>query len=121
MAGADELRRLEADLTKGLELGKVRAAVDASGKNVQHQLRAEAKGSRHFKLASRITTESRESLGGPGVEVGPEKRGAGNLGVIAYFGGRNGGGGTLPDPQGALDAEMPEFFKSLSELAEGIL
>lgn len=120
MAGA-ELRRLEADLMKNIDLGQARAAVDASGQNIQLQLRAEAKGSRHFRLANTITTESREFFDGPGVEVGPEKRGAGKLGVIAYFGGRNGGGGTIPDPQGALDAELPGFYKSLTELAEGIL
>lgn len=118
---ADDLRRLASDLTKGIPLDKVRSAVDASGKNIQRQLRAEAQGSRHFKLARHITTESHESFAGPEVEVGPEKRGAGNLGVIAYFGGRNGGGGTIPDPQGALDAEYPEFFKTLGELADGVL
>lgn len=102
-------------------MGKVREAIDVSGKAIRKRMRADARRSRHFRLAPTITTESREFFGGPGVEVGPEKRGAGNLGVIAYFGGVNGGGGTLADPMEALDSEGPRFIKALAELAGDVL
>ena len=102
-------------------MGKVRDVIDVSGKAIRDQMRSDASRSRHFRLAPTITTESREFFGGPGVEVGPEKRGAGNLGVIAYFGGVNGGGGTLADPIEALDAEGPRFIKALAELAGDVL
>lgn len=121
MGGADDLRKLAADLAKGLDESKVRGIVRKGGVNIKTHLRAEASGSRHFRLARHITFDERESLGGPGVEVGPERQGAGRLGVIAYFGGVHGGGGTLPDPRGALDAEMPGFVKALADLAGDVL
>ena len=49
-------------------------------------------------------------------EIGPETGGAGSLAGFAYFGGVNGGGGTVPDPQGALDAEAPNVEKHLGAL-----
>lgn len=121
MGSADELRRLAADLAKGVDQTKVRAALRKGGSNIKAQLREEAGRSRHFKIASRITFDEMESLGGPAVEVGPTRQGAGRLGVIAYFGGVHGGGGTLPDPQGALDAEAPRFEQALADLAKDIL
>ena len=48
-----------------------------------------------------------ELEGGMAAEIGPEKVGAGNLAVIAYWGGANGGGGTVEDPQEAADRELP--------------
>ena len=118
---AGDLTQLAADLAKGVDMGKVRDAVDVSGKAIQTRMRSDASRSRHFRLAPTITTESREFFGGPGVEVGPEKRGAGNLGVIAYFGGVNGGGGTLADPMEALEAESPRFIRALEDLAGDVL
>ena len=114
----DELRQLAADLAKGIPHDEIRAVVDKSAQAVKKGMRADASGSRHFKIASAIT---HEVVGFAMAEVGPEKRGGGNLGAIAYFGGRNGGGGTIPDPVGPLEAEAPAFEQALGDLGEGIL
>ena len=121
MGGTDELRQLAADLAKGLDAGKVREVVRKGGVNIKAQLREEAAHSLHFKLARYIGFDEVESLAGPAVEVGPTRTGAGRLANIAYFGGVHGGGGTLPDPQGALDAEAPQFEAALAALAQDVL
>ena len=55
------------------------------------------------------------------MEVGPRKGKPGSIANIAYFGGANGGGGTVPDPRGALEAEAPRFEKALTDLVGEIL
>ena len=109
------------------ELGKVptkvvtgvRPAVVKAGVNMKKQLREEMDKSKHFKASRSINFDV--SDGGMAVEVGPTKSGAGNLANIAYFGGAHGGGGTVPDPRGALDAEVPRFEKALTDLVGEIL
>ena len=109
------------------ELGKVptkvvtgvRPAVVKAGVNMKNQLREEMAASKHFKAANSISFD--EGDGGMAVEVGPTKSGAGNLANIAYFGGANGGGGTVPDPRGALEAEAQRFEKALTDLVGEIL
>ena len=109
------------------ELGKVptkvvtgvRPAVVKAGVNMKKQLREEMDKSKHFRASRSINFDV--SDGGLAVEVGPTKSGAGNLANIAYFGGVNGGGGTVPDPRGALEAEAPRFEKALTDLVGDIL
>lgn len=121
MAGSDDLRQLAADLAKGVDLGEVRGVVHKGAVNIKTQLREEASASRHFKMAQTITFDEIQEFGGPAAEIGPVKKGAGNLANIAYFGGTNGGGGTVPDPNGALSAEEPRFIEALAALADRIL
>lgn len=115
-----ELRKLSADLASG-QWKDVFPILKEAGEAIKTQLQSEAKKSRHFKLAGHISAETRAQMLGGYTEVGPVKRGAGNLANIAYFGGVHGGGGTLPDPQGALDAEADRFEKAVADKAEGIL
>lgn len=51
-------------------------------------------------------------------EIGPNKsrRRAAALANIAHFGGVNGGGGTVADPQTFLDNEAPKFVSALERL-----
>ena len=121
MAAGDELRQLSRDLAKGIPVDKVAAVVTKGAVNIRAQLKGEASASSHFRLASQISYDLRFGFTGIEAEVGPEKRGAGNLANIAYFGGSHGGGGTLPDPRGALDAETPKFIKALEDLAGEVL
>ena len=121
MAAGDDLRELAADLNRGVDPAKVRGVVRRAGVNIKAQLRAEAKASRHFRIEQHIGFDEREFWSGPGVDVGTARRGAGRLAGIAYFGGANGGGGTLPDPAGALEAETPRFIKALADLADEAL
>ena len=111
---ASELGRVPAKVITG-----VRPAVRKAGVNMKDQLREEMAASKHFKAANSISFD--EGDGGMAVEVGPTKSGAGNLANIAYFGGANGGGGTVPDPRNALDAEAPRFEKALTNLVGEIL
>ena len=58
---------------------------------------------------------------GVSAEIGPKKGSPGSLANIAYFGASRGGGGQVPDPEGALLAELPVLEKYLAEiLAEGL-
>lgn len=100
-----------------------RAVVERGANNIKRQLRDEASQSRHFgQIAPTINYDLRETnaFGGGLIEaeIGPDKHWrAARLGNIAYFG-TSRGGGTLPDPQGALEAEAPRFVQALADLAE---
>ena len=93
---------------------KVKAVVSKGALNIKKQLREEAEKSLHFKrLGWTISYDITEDAGEVGAEIGPEKKAAGNLGNIAYFGGVHGGGATLPDPQLALEVEADRFIAAL--------
>ena len=100
---------------------KLDAVTERAGLNIKKQLQAEARQSKSFGvIASAIsydTTHTRESSG---VEVGPVKGSPGSLANIAYFG-TSRGGGTVPDPRGALDAEAPRFEEYVGRIVEGLL
>lgn len=125
-----ELRRLAADLTaagSGIA-SRVRPVVVKGATNIKTQLRAEMRASRHFRgIAGDIdfSMSTERDIGGGGVisaEIGP-RSGPGQPGAlanIAYFG-TSRGGGTVPDPQGALDAEAPRFEAALGEALDGLL
>ena len=116
-----EVRSLAADMTAvdGRLKRHLIPVVRKGGVNIKNQLRSEAEQSRHFKFAHLISFD--EIDGGYGVEVGPEPVGAGKLENIAYFGGVHGGGGTVPDPKGALEAEAPKFLEELGKAAQGLI
>lgn len=135
---ASELRKLVADLSAAPKVvrSEARAIMSKGALNIKNQMRDEAARSRHFKLAHTISYDLK--VGGDTIEaeIGPEEGGAGSLAGFAYFGGSPwterkkpgrgwqqgpGGGGTLPDPQGALDAEAPNVEKYLDALVEKAL
>ncbi|MHB1173406.1 MAG: hypothetical protein ACYCZY_13175 [Lacisediminihabitans sp.] len=125
-----EVRQLAADMRRVPErLNRwVIPVLERGANNIKKQLRDEMAASLHFKV---ITPAIGYDVlyGGFGdagtyeVEIGPsaEPGSAGNLANIAYFGGAHGGGGTVPDPQAALDAEAPKFEKALGDLLEDLL
>lgn len=115
-----ELRTLAADLTAAGDAATpaIRRALDESGGRIRSAMKADAAKSRHFRFAKDI---SMGSTGDLEREIGAEKGGAGSLAHIAYFGGANGGGGTVRDPQQALDDEAPNFEDALGDVAEDIL
>ena len=117
-----ELRKLATDLSSAPKLvrSEARAVVSKGALNIRNQMRDEAKR-RHYDFSHRISYDIRVSGDTIEAEIGPETGGVGSLAGIAYFGGVNGGGGTVPDPQGALDAEAPNVEKYLAELAEKAL
>lgn len=118
-----ELRALGADLRKaGERLAQdVRPVVHRGANNIKRQMRSEMSASRHFRGAARSIDYSMKSGMGPGggvieAQIGPRKGSPGSLANIAYFG-TSRGGGTVPDPEGALEAEAPGFLKALADVA----
>lgn len=130
---ASELKQLGADLSaagSGIA-ARVRPVVVRGAVNIKNQMRREMSGSASFgALAGSIDfSMTSQKIFGTGVieaEIGPSKRRGGarrGLGFganIAYFG-TSRGGGTVPDPQGALDAEAPRFEQALGDIMEGLL
>ena len=115
---ASELRALIADLSSAPKLvrSEARAVVSKAALNIKNQMRDEVAESRHFRFAHTVSYDLK--VGGDTIEaeIGPETGGVGSLAGFAYFGGVNGGGGTVPDPQGALDAEAPNVEKQVDAL-----
>jgi hypothetical protein len=101
--------------------GKVRDAVKSSGDSVIKTMKADASKSGSFRFAGRISGEMKGNAGTSIFEGGPVKGGAGSLANIAYFGGAHGGGGTVRDPQQALNEEAPKFEKSIGDAVEDLL
>ena len=104
---------------------QVHAVVQRGAMNIKKQMRAEMSASRHFKGAARsITYDLRTASGFGGgsveAEIGPTRGRPGSLANIAYFG-TSRGGGTVPDPRGALEAEAPNVMEWLAKAAEGAL
>ena len=90
--------------------------------NVKNDWREAAAKSRHFKIASTINFDEKAAPAGFEAEVGPNRHyRAARLAGIAHFGGANGGGGTIGDPQRFGDAEAPNLEKALADLAEQAL
>lgn len=120
---ASELRTLAVDLGNAplrlaLQIGPV---VKRGASQIKAQQREEMESSTHFAQLGRSITYDMDS-DGLGAAIGPETGSGepGNLANIAYFGGAH-GGGTVPDPVGALEAEQPKFEKALGDLLGRLL
>ena len=115
---ASELRKLASDLSSAPKLVKseARGVIAKAALNIKNQMRDEVARSRHFRFAHTVSYDLRVTGDMIEAEIGPEAGGVGSLAGFAYFGGVNGGGGTVPDPQGALDAEAPNVEKYLDAL-----
>jgi hypothetical protein len=98
---------------------KIPAVLGRGATNIRNQMRSETKGSTYFDLGSTITrSRMKETPTTFEVEIGPERRfRQARLAHIGYFGGAHGGGGTLPDPEGALQTEAPAVMRYLAQLA----
>ena len=90
--------------------------------NIKKQLQAEMGASRSFgHLASGISYDLED--GGMTAKIGPHKKYTGQKKAprrganIAYFGTYK-GGGTVPDPKEALEAEVPAFRKHILDAVE---
>lgn len=97
----------------------VKRSVTKGSVNVKKQLRSEAEQSSSFKQIARTIDFDTESTStyvetqiGPNTSIG----GSASLGGIAYFGTSKPGGGTLPDPVGALSAEAPRLEAAIGDI-----
>lgn len=91
--------------------------IERGALNIKNQLREEMSSSFWFQGTASAITYERDGLE---AEIGPEKGAPGSLANIAYFGSSR-GGGTVPDPIGALEAEAPSVARWLAKAAEGAL
>lgn len=113
---ATDLQRVPDKVQRG-----VRPVVSKGALNIKRQLASEMGGSTHFGQIKRaISYDIKVAGDGVEAEIGPRKGSPGSLANIAYFGGA-GGGGTVPDPSGALAAESSKFESALSKLLDGVL
>ena len=117
---ASELRTLSFDLARipdKVQKG-VRPVVTKGATQVRDKMRKDMRESPSFKGNARNISYDLK-VGGDGVEaeIGPKPTW---LAHIAYFGGANGGGGTV-DILGPLGEEVEPFVSALGDLFEGIL
>lgn len=104
---------------------EVEAVVSRGALNIKKQLQREMRDSRHFKGITPAISYDIKSVGAFGggaieAEIGPESDGPGALANIAYFG-TSRGGGTVPDPSGALAVELPKVESALLKFVGGVL
>lgn len=105
------------------------AVVSKGGLNVKKAWNDAFFKSRHFRgVGGTVTYDTTIRAGSVEAEIGPDKdRYPGTPGPgksaraaaaanLAHFGGANGGGGTVADPQTFLDAEEPNFTSALEQL-----
>lgn len=120
---SSELRAFAADLRaagSGIA-ARARPVVRRGGVKVKKQLRSEMGASDHFKgITPAIDFTLADTDDAIEAEIGPRTGKPGSLANIAYFGGAR-GGGTVPDPKGALDVEVPHFEKALSDVLGDLL
>ena len=121
---AHEVRELAADFTRVPgELSRHAIPVLSKGAlNIKNQMRSEilqsAVGQKRG-VESSITYDLHD--GGYLAEIGPRKGGPGSIANIAYFGGAHGGGGSAPDPRGALEAEAPNVEREILDIVSRVL
>lgn len=115
-----ELRQFAADVAKiPAELDhKIPAVVSKGALNIKTDMVDAMRESTHFKGFADISYDLLSA--GYAAEIGPNKGGPGAGANIAYFG-TSKGGGTVEDPQEALDREVPIFEQELGKLIEGLL
>ena len=119
-----EVRELSADLreTPARVAREVPRVLEKGAVAIKEQMRSEIVQSavgRKRGVESSITYDLHD--GGYLAEIGPRKGGPGSIANIAYFGGSHGGGGSAPDPRGALEAEAPNVERELGDLVARIL
>jgi hypothetical protein len=116
-----QLRSFEADLRRApaAVTRAVPPIVSRGALNVKNRIRDDLAGSRHFKGISRSVNYDLLDAG-TAAEIGPDKALGGALGNVAFFG-TSRGGGTVPDPRLALEAEIPNLELWLGRAAQEAL
>ncbi|MFW7414756.1 hypothetical protein [Demequina sp. SO4-18] len=120
-----QVRAFSSDLAKAGAVAAplVRAVVMKGAVNVKAAMREDMQDSLHFRsIARSIDFDVAAERDGFSAEIGPRhgEGEPGNLANIAYFG-TSRGGGTVRDPQEALDEEAPKFEKALGDVLEGLI
>lgn len=112
------LQQVSRSLTLAGRKSKTRAAaiVKKAAVNIKNQMRDEAQHVEAGRISSTINFEIKSDGGGITAEIGPQEGHAGSL-AFFYFGNSK-IGPRIPDPMGALDAEIPNLKSYLSKLVD---
>ena len=119
---ASDLQQLPPKVTRGLS-----AVVRKGAVNIKNDWRAAYLKSKHFRgkqgqAAKAVTFDEKVTPDVVEAEIGPNRHfRIARLAGIAHFGGANGGGGTIGDPQRFLDKEAPGFADALGDLVDKAL
>ncbi|KQR02484.1 hypothetical protein ASF72_10645 [Arthrobacter sp. Leaf141] len=113
------------ELTKTLQaassdelLKDVGQVVSKGALNIKQQIQKDFRSSEHFKGIRDIRYNRNVTANAVEAEISPflENEGIADLVGVAIHGGSRGGGGSVPDPLLALQAEAPRFEEALSKL-----
>lgn len=120
---ASEFDRFAGDLESAVSrvVEGLPGVVSKGALNVKNEWNAAFAASESFAgVAGAVGYDTVTGGGGVEAQVGPNKarRRAAALANIAHFGGANGGGGTVADPQVFLDNEAPKFVGAIESLIE---
>jgi hypothetical protein len=100
-------------------IAQTKRSVTRGAVNVKNQLRADANGSRSFRqVGSTVNFDIESDSTSTEASIGPNKQvgTSASLAGIAYFGTSKPGGGTLPDPVKALEAEAAKFESAIGDI-----
>lgn len=125
-----QLRQFSQDLglVPGRLIPEVKAVLKKGAVNVKTAMQQDLRASKSFKAVARSVDF--EELGSAAfgqshyaVEIGPNRsrNPAAGLAGIAYFGGANGGGGTVRDPAESLAHEAAVVEEYMAKIWEGLL
>lgn len=122
----DGLDSLVADMASmGDPLAReIRGPIAKGALNIKTGMRSDLAQSAHFgQAASSVTYDTRQGMSFAEAEIGPETAGqvVGDLAHFAWFGGANGGGGTVRDPQAVLDEEAPRLESALGDVLDRLI
>lgn len=123
-ADASEVRAFAVELQTVPDnvVRKIPGVVKKGANNIKQTMVADFGRSRSFHQIGRaVSYDISMDATGVEAEIGPVKGSPGSLANIAYFGGANGGGGTIRDPERALEEEVPRFESALSDLLGDVL
>lgn len=121
-SGFDELAEELAAAAREI-LPEVNKVVSRGALNIKRQIQADFRGSEHFKGVRDIRYNRKVAGGDVEAEIGPyvDSEGFGSLVGIAINGGSRGGGGSVPDPLIALQAEEPRFLQALEDVVGAVI
>lgn len=108
----------------GKYANKIRPIFNKTAVEIKKGMQKDFQGSQHFKQVGRsIDYEVEIGAHGLSVEIGPnaETNAAAPLAGIAYFGGSNGGGGSVRDPIFHARDQGAKMVGFLAMAAEGLL
>lgn len=105
-------------------IGEIEPTIMRGAGNIQRGMKADMEQSRHFGQVARVITFDVDRFKNHiRAEVGPLSAGrqVGDLALFPYFGGANGGGGTVRDPEYLLEQEGPALEKYVGDILERLL